>query len=275
MKNLKLILLVFILTFFIVSCETNPPSDPNKRDIKTGEVLIEVNLKKGIQSSYPRTVLLEDFANVSCVPCVVSNRILESLEKYSFTSSKLKIIKFATNFPSPVDPFYLVAKPFCDFRMTFYNIMFAPTIIIDGMMRPTPTDSNQIKNGINQKLQTPSNFLIELSQQKINNGLFIKIDISANNIDSTFLSNYFLRTVLVEKEIEFSSPPGSSGETKFFDVLRVMFPNNQGINLKELVGTNTFSYKNAIDTTWNIDNLKAISFIQNNSTREIAQSSNN
>lgn len=265
----------FIILLFFISCETSPPIDPNQKSVKTGEVLIEITLKKGNQSSYPRTVLLEDFANVSCVPCVVSNKILESLEKYSYTSSKLKIIKFATNFPSPVDPFYLTAKPFCDFRMTFYNIMFAPTIIIDGMMRPIPTDSNQIKAGINQKLETPSNFLIELTQQKINNGFFVKVDITSNNIDTTFLGNYFLRTVLVEKEIEFATPPGSSGEVKFYDVLRVMFPNNQGINLKELIGTRTFSYTEAIDTTWNIDKLKAISFIQNNSTREIAQTSNN
>jgi hypothetical protein len=272
MRKLFLLSISFL---FLISCETSPPIDPNKKSVKSGEVLIEITLKKGNQSSYPRTVLLEDFANVSCVPCVTSNRILESLMKYSYPSNKLKIIKFATNFPSPVDPFYLTAKPFCDFRMSFYNIMFAPTIIIDGMMRPIPTDSNQIKSGINQKIETPSTFLIELTQQKINNGLFIKLDITSNSIDTTFLSNYFLRTAIVEKEIEFSNPPGSSGEVKFFDVLRVLFPNNQGFNLKELVGTRTFSYTQAIDSTWNIDKLKAISFIQNNSTREVVQTSNN
>ncbi len=272
MKNLTLLFLSLII---FISCETNPPVDPNKKSVKTGEVLIEITFQKGNQSSYQRTVLLEDFANVSCVPCVTSNKILESLEKYSFTSNKLKIIKFATNFPSPVDPFYLTAKPFCDYRMTYYNIMFAPTIIIDGLMRPTPTDSNQIKSGINQKLNTPSNFLIELTQQKVNKGLYIKLNILSNNIDSTFLGNYFLRTAIVEKEIEFSSPPGSSGETKFYDVLRVLFPNNQGINLKELLGSRTFSYTEVIDSSWNIDKLKAISFIQNNTTREVIQTSNN
>jgi hypothetical protein len=270
----KLFLFFFPLLLFL-SCETNPPVDPNKKSVKTGEVLIEISLQKGNQNTYPRTVLLEDFANVSCVPCVTSNRILESLEKNSFASNKLKIIKFATNFPSPVDPFYLTAKPFCDFRMSFYNIMFAPTIIIDGLMRPTPSDSNQIKSGINQKLDLPSNFLIQLTQQKINNGLFIKLNISSNNIDTTFLTNYFLRTAIVEKEIEFSSPPGSSGEVKFYDVMRVLFPNNQGINLKELLGSKTFSYTEVIDSSWNIDKLKAISFIQNNTTREVVQTSNN
>lgn len=272
MKKLTLLFSTFLL---FISCETNPPVDPNKKSVKTGEVLIEITLQKGNQSNYPKTVLLEDFANVSCVPCVTSNKILESLEKYSFASNKLKIIKFATNFPSPVDPFYLTAKPFCDFRMSFYNIMFAPTIIIDGLMRPTPTDSNQIKSAINQKLNSPSNFIIQLTQQKINNGLFIKLNIFSNNTDTTFLKNYFLRTALVEKEIEFSSPPGSSGEVKFYDVLRVLFPNNQGVNLREILGNNTFSYTEVIDSTWNINKLKAISFIQNNITKEVVQTSNN
>jgi hypothetical protein len=272
MKNILFLLPLIIL---IVSCETSPPTDPIKKSLKTGEVLIDITLQKGIQTSYTRTVLLEDFANVSCVPCVTSNKILESLVKYSYSSNKLKVIKFATNFPSPVDPFYLTAKPFCDFRMAFYNILFAPTIIIDGLSRPIPTDSNQIKSAINQKLGNPSDFLINLIQQKVNNGLYIKIVISSKNIDSTFLSNYFLRTALVEKEIEFSLPPGSSGETKFYDVLRVIFPNNQGINLKELIGSNTFRYTEAIDSSWNIDKLKAISFIQYNSTKEVMQTSNN
>lgn len=272
MRNL---LIIFTSTLFLISCETNPPVDPNKKSVKTGEVLIEITLQKGIQNSYPRTVLLEDFANVSCVPCVISNRILESLEKYTYASNKLKIIKFATNFPSPVDPFYLAAKPFCDFRMTYYSILFAPTIIIDGLTRPTPTDSNQIKSAINQRLDMQSTFLIQLTQQKINNGLFIKLNISANNLDTTFLTNYYLRTAIVEKEINFTSPPGSSGEIKFYDVLRVLFPNNQGINLKELIGGRTFSYTSAIDTLWNIDKLKAISFIQNNTSKEVVQTSNN
>lgn len=272
---MKKIIVFFLPLLIILGCETNPPTDPNKKSVKTGEVLIEINLNKGTQNSYQKTVLLEDFANVSCVPCVTSNRILESLEKYSYTSNKLKIIKFATNFPSPVDPFYLTAKPFCDYRMTFYNILFAPTIIVDGLIRPTPSDSNQIKSAINQKLDTQSNFLIELTQQKVNNGLFIKLNILSNNIDTTFLGNYVLRTAIIEKEIVFSSPPGSSGELKFFDVLRVLFPNNQGISLKNLIGTRTFSYPETIDSSWNIDKLKAISFIQNNSTREVIQTSNN
>lgn len=272
---MKKLFLFFFPILLYQSCETNQPVDPNKKSVKTGEVLIEITFQKGNQSSYSRTVLLEDFANVSCVPCVTSNRILESLEKYSFTSNKLKIIKFATNFPSPVDPFYLTAKQFCDYRMSFYNIMFAPTIIIDGLMRPTPSDSNQIKSGINQKLDSPSNFLIHLTQLKVNNGLFIKLNIISNNIDTTFLSNYFLRTAIVEKEIEFSSPPGSSGEVKFYDVMRVLFPNNQGINLKDLIGSKIFRYAEVIDSSWNIERLKAISFIQNNTTREVVQTSNN
>jgi hypothetical protein len=270
----KLIIFIFILT--LISCTTNPPSDPNKRSLKSGEVLIEITLKKGEENLlYPRTVLLEDFANVSCVPCIVSNRILESLEKYSYPSNKLKIIKFATNFPSPVDPFYIAAKPFCDFRMRFYNIIFAPTIIVDGLLRPIASDSNQIKNAINQKLDTPSSFFIELNQQNINEGLFIKINITSSNIDTTFLKNYYLRTAIVEKEIEFTTPPGSNGELKFFDVLRVLFPDNQGINLKDLLSNKSFSYINVIDTLWNLNKLKAIAFIQNNTTREVAQTSNN
>lgn len=269
MKNLFLII---VLLFGIYSCETQPPLDPNKITLKTGEVLVNINFNENSNLSATKIVQLEDFANVSCTPCLISNKIIESVSKHSEYSNQIRVVKFPTNFPSPVDPMYLTAKPFCDYRMSFYQILFAPTIIVDGIIRPVPTDSNQVKNAIEQRLQISSDFWISDSSEINNNGLIINLNILTKNINNPELEKLIIRIALVETEVNYSTPPGSNGETKFYDVVRTILPSNDGFRLSELKGEKPFLFENTIDSTWNLENIRAITFIQNSVTKEIIQS---
>lgn len=108
-----------------------------------------------------KVVLLEDFANVSCVPCVTSNRIIESLS-HSY-GKRLVIIKYPTNFPSPVDPFYLANPDDCTSRRVYYSVVTAPTVVVDGFLRPIPSDSSIIKDRLDAQLSNIPKFRIELS----------------------------------------------------------------------------------------------------------------
>jgi hypothetical protein len=103
----------------------------------------EIEFKKDITVNVPfllqeivtsKIVLLEDFANVSCGPCVQSNLIIESLSRNTYEPSKIVIIKYATFFPGANDPFYLASKNDCDARISYYNIMSAPTLYVDGII---------------------------------------------------------------------------------------------------------------------------------------------
>ena len=257
-----------MLPLILIGCETNPPTAP--LSLKTGEVLIEVSLTEDNSISSDRTILLEDFANVSCNPCVISNKIIQSVLN-NYASDEIVSVKFPTNFPSPVDPFYLAGKLFCDFRMSYYNILFAPTIILDGITRPTPTDSNAIKLAINNRLTTPSNISIVVTKTVNNGGLLFNVDIKVKNISSLSLDELFLRCAVVESEIEFTQAPGSNGETKFYDVLRVLFPSNDGVPMSSLTSSNSYQFENAIDTLWNTNNLEAVIFIQKTDTKEVYQ----
>ncbi len=266
-------LFIAISTVLIFSaCETNPPTDPNKITLKTGETLIQINFTENTNLSANKIVQIEDFANVSCTPCLISNKILENISKGSELSNQVRIIKFSTNFPSPQDPMYLTAREYCNYRMNFYQILFAPTIIVDGILRPIPTDSNQIKNAILQRLQVNSDFWISDSSEVINNGLLINLNIKTKNINNPELENLVLRIAIVETEIGYSSPPGSNGETKFYNVVRAVFPSNEGFRLSEIIGQKPFLFENSIDSTWNLNNIRAVSLIQNINTKEIIQS---
>lgn len=262
------LLFLLVVVFALLSCKTNPPTEPIS--LKTGEVRLEITVSDDNSISDNRTVLLEDFANVSCVPCVTSNKIIRSVLN-NYGSSKVVSIKFPTNFPSPVDPFYLSAKQFCDYRMTYYNIILAPTIIFDGLIKPTASDSNSVKNSLDSRLSVPSNFKIDITKTINNGGLLLNVEIKIKDRNSLNLDELFIRTALIESEIEFTTPPGSNGETKFYDVLRTLLPDNGGMPFSSLNSSNSIQYDDVIDTVWNIDKLEAVIFIQNASTKEIYQ----
>jgi hypothetical protein len=261
-------ILILFLAILFVGCETNPPTQPIS--LKTGEVKIEISLTEDNSINSDRITLLEDFANVSCTPCVTSNKIIQSILE-SYGSDKVVSVKFPTNFPSPVDPFYLAGKSFCDYRMSYYNILFAPTIILDGLVKPTATDSNSIKQALNTRLALPTNFIVSVSKTIDNGGLLLNINIKVKNKSSLNLDELFFRCAVVESEVEFDQAPGSNGETKFYDVLRILFPSNEGISLTSLGSAQTFEYENVIDTVWNINKLEAVVFIQNSTNKEIQQ----
>lgn len=268
-------LLILLLPFLFLSCETSPPTSPTGPSVKTGEILLNIsfNIDAGLNAS--KKVLLEDFANVSCAPCVISNRIIESLVKETYGTEKLIFVKFPTNFPSAVDPFYLAAKNECDFRMSFYNIFFAPTVIIDGLTRPVPTDSNSIKQAIEGRLITPAPFNLNISKQIQGGGLVIDLSITAKDTISFNYSDLVLHFALVESEIEFATPPGSNGETIFHNVLRLQLPGTQGYDLNEIKFSGTtglsVNYEETIDELWDVTKLHPVVFIQNKQTKEVYQ----
>ena len=260
--------LILIIAVILAGCETNPPTQP--LSLKTGEVKVAISVKEDNTINPDRIILLEDFANVSCIPCVTSNKIIRSVLN-NYGSDKIVSVKFPTNFPSPVDPFYLAGKSFCDFRISYYNILFAPTIILDGTMRPTPTDSVALKESINERLAVTSNMSIAVTKTSVNGGLLFNIDIAIKDKSIQDLDELFLKCALVESEIEFEQPPGANGETKFYDVLRLLLPSNEGFVLSSLDGSHTYQFDNSLDSLWNINKIEAVVFIQKADTKEVYQ----
>lgn len=234
--------------------------------------LIEVDVTLE-EEPFKTTVLLEDFANVSCIPCVTSNKIIESLTKYTYGYDQLVAIKYPTNFPSPNDPFYLANSEDCDARMGYYNILFAPTTIIDGIERPISTDSLSIKSAIDLRLQKNARFRIHVSDNIIGSIYYITITVRVEDGSGVDFSNLVLHTVVTETDIVFSTPPGSNGETEFFDVMRKMLPSNVGesISMLEQTEEKTFQRQVNIDPSWNVNHLNIVVFIQDNITGEVYQ----
>ena len=266
----KLFILV-TLTLFILGCNTNPPTSPDITP--TGNVVLTLKVDNTEHvTSANKVVIVEDFANVSCNPCVISNKILESLTEITYGRSKLVAVKFPTNFPAPNDLFYLAAKEICDARISYYSVFFAPTTVIDGILKPISTDSNSVKTAVDSRLSITPRF-------NINVGAILEGDYSVNVnvkfIDTTSInmSDLVIHTVLTETDIEFEQAPGSNGETKFYDVTRLMLPNKEGTPIRQLIdqGELIFTFEDALLSSWNLEKLNFVVYIQNKTTKEVFQ----
>ncbi len=241
------------------------------------DIEIEKNSTKNImitlvEQATQKVVIIEDFSNVSCGPCVVSNKILKSLSS-SYGNSKLVIIKYAASFPSPIDPMYLANTDDANSRLSYYNIFFTPTVIVDGIDKPIASDSNSIKNQIDENLLISPKFEITATKSIV--GEVIKVSGNLKLLDSTELdfSSLILHSVVIESMIKYSTPPGSNGETEFEDVMRKMLPSNQGYSISEIENSNeiSFSFESDINSGWNKDKLEIVLFIQDGSSKKIYQ----
>ncbi len=238
--------------------------------IKDSLIILDIALEEIPLSNI---VLLEDFANVSCNPCVISNKIIETLTNESYGRAKLVAVKFPTNFPAPNDPFYLAAKSICDARISYYSVFFAPTTVIDGILKPISTDSNSIKTAVDQRLLKEKRFRMDVFDYIIGTDYFTIVTIKVINGTGLDFSNLVLHTVVTETDIEFSTPPGSNGETVFHDVTRAMLPSSAGESLSGISLTDevVFQRQININPNWVINKLNTVAYIQNVFTKEVYQ----
>lgn len=257
---------------FLSGCKTNPPNAPD--DIGTGKIFLNIKLQTPAKiGAADKTVLIEDFANVSCDPCVKSNKIIESLTNVRYGPSKLVAVKFPTNFPSPNDPFYLAIPEICDARMFYYNIFFAPTTIIDGILYPIPTDSLSVIEKIDDRLALSPQFGLEVTDSTAGGNYFINVTLQEINTTGLNLDEIALHTVITETDIEFENPPGSNGETKFHDVVRSTVPTLNGESVANIVqnGEVSFEIDETLSTAWNMNHVHTVVYIQNTASKEVYQ----
>jgi len=243
---------------------------PEEVEVET-DIVKEVNIEL-IEQTSQKIVLIEDFSNVSCIPCIESNKILKSI-KNSYTDEKLVVIKYAANFPSPVDPMYLANTEDADSRMSYYIIFFTPTIIVDGLDRPTSSDSISIKESIDSKLAAQPKFEISVDDSIAGQSMFVNGKVKLLNSSELNFDDLVIHSVVIETLIEYSSPPGSNGETEFHDVMRKMLPDNQGFSISNIEDDNeiNFNWETQINSGWNKERLKTIVFIQDKNSKEIFQ----
>ncbi|HSW54563.1 MAG TPA: Omp28-related outer membrane protein, partial [Ignavibacteriaceae bacterium] len=153
-----------------------------------------------------------------------------------------------------------------------YNVFFAPTTVIDGILKPISTDSNSVKAAVDSRLSITPRFNINVGAI-LEGDYSVNVDVKFIDTSSINMSDLVIHTVLTETDIEFEQAPGSNGETKFYDVTRLMLPSKDGTPIRQLIdqGELTFTFEDALLSSWNLEKLNFVIYIQNKTTKEIFQ----
>lgn len=215
-----------------------------------------------------RSILVEHFSNTDCVPCVETDEIIEEIFLEEGTA-KVVSLGYHTNFPGPSDPMYLAARSGNDNRMGYYNIFFAPTIWVDGVTSSGSVNvGSNLQNALNQREQMLPGAILEIFDFNANQTAItgrVRIEALEN------LSNTVLRIALIEREINYSQPPGINGQVYFFDVFRGFYPTEAGTALTLNAGEKRFiSFNVPANPQWILNQMEVVAFIQRQN-KEVVQ----
>ncbi|MBK8848453.1 MAG: hypothetical protein IPO27_18685 [Bacteroidetes bacterium] len=86
-----------------------------------------------------------------------------------------------------------------------------------------------------------------------------------------------LQLAVIEREITYSTAPGSNGEKVFHDVLRAQFPLNnnytrQIITLPAAGAYSSFNFTYTLNNAWEASQIEEIAHVEKSSTLEILNS---
>jgi len=235
----------------------------------------EYNIATNTLTSFDETlivskqVLIESFANSSCLPCTTTNGYLETFMA-STNTSKYSLIEYFANFPSPNDPMYRHAKTYCDARISYYSVGSVPAMFIAGST-VNALDYSAILNTYNNKLANAGDDVsITLSRQTTDS---LVVNVEVNELNPLSGSDWRIFVAVIEKEVHFTSPPGANGLTTFSQVFRKFLTSKDGDVLTFINNRFMRHYSSAISAEWDLDEIQIIGFIQNAGTKEVIQSS--
>jgi hypothetical protein len=230
------------------------------------------------QGQSARMVLIEEATNASCGPCASQNPAFDIL--LNANRDILTAIKYHWYYPG-TDPMNAQNPVENNARVAYYGINGVPTATIDGDIPNGPTfgypggPHGYTQELIDEYAAVPSPFNISLSHRISDDNDSIYIDML---IEATAAVGGDLRAqmVVVEKHVNFATPPGSNGEKNFLDVMKKMVPDEEGTALPAFQPGDYMILQGVwkLANIYNINEVGVVGFIQENSSKEVHQAGN-
>lgn len=218
-----------------------------------------------------RLTLLEEFTQASCGPCAAQNPALNTL--LSNNTSKTVSIKYQTSWPG-VDPMNAQTQSEVGPRVTYYGVTGVPNINFDGNVINNGAPSALTQTGINNEYAVSSPFTIAMTHSfsADYDSVFITMNITCTQAVSGTLK---ARVALVEREIHFTTAPGTNGEKDFYSIMRKMYPNASGTTLATSWTsgqTQTLTFSGPIPSyIYNMNEIAIVGFIQDDANKNVKQ----
>jgi hypothetical protein len=219
-------------------------------------------------SAVPRTMLLETFTNTSCGPCASNNPVVHQFLT-AYGSALAVGVQYHVNWPSATDPFYLLTPTEATVRKTYYGVNAIPKNLADGATTAT-ADSGALATSASDRLLTDSPFTLSVQHSVV--GGQVNVTVTVNAVGTVPVGSMTLQTALVETEVDYASPPGSNGETVFYNSMRRLLPDANGTSLVIAHGEQkVFNLSTPVVGAWNTANLRAVAWVQLDATKEALQ----
>jgi hypothetical protein len=224
-------------------------------------VLLTILLPAGLVSG-DRLVLVEKFTSWTCGPCASNNPIINGwLDAQD--SDRVVSLAYHMNWPAPGnDGFYHYNPNDNTIRRTFYGVNSIPQARMDGILNIQPPYNASTLTSL---FNTRTNLLTPVTVVVTDSAYGDSILIRARIYCEVMLPNpsVTVQFAVYEKTIQFSSPPGTNGETVFKSVMRRMPVTANGESLNLLPGQ-TYIIERRIwrDPIWQTAQTRFMVFLQ-------------
>jgi len=222
-----------------------------------------------VSAQHQRRVLIEEFTNASCPPCASQNPGFNAVVDANI--DYLIPIKYQTSWPG-FDPMNQQTQTDVAPRVTYYGVTGVPNGRQNGILEVFPLNGYTAAT-IQAAYNTLTPVSIDLSHSLSPNYDSVYISVSVTS-DAPLAGNLRLRVAVLEEEIFFDAPPGSTNEKDFFQIMRKMLPNSTGTATGNFSAgeTKTYSFAWKLANFYDINQLNVAAFLQDDVTREVWQS---
>ncbi len=223
----------------------------------------ELTVSLSVQSA----VLVESFANNSCLPCTTSARLLLNFEQ-QIPPENAVIIEYFTNWPNFSDALFLHDPMGNMSRIQYYQIGTIPAMYMSGQ-GTNPLNFSQMLDRFNSEFeQLNRDISISLARQT---GDSLRVQAAVGVTGPVPTGDLRLFIAVKETEISFTRPPGANGLSRFYHVFRGFMTPNDGLPLSVEEGGFKVNLSKAISGEWDLRKIAIIGFVQNMDTGEILQ----
>jgi hypothetical protein len=211
-----------------------------------------------------RKVLVERFTSSTCPPCAQNNPIMDAFLQ-SQNQDQIAGISYHMNWPAPGnDPFFLYNQSDNTTRRTYYSVNYIPQAWMDGdTLIDPPYNTGTLTSLFNSRKDSLSPVTIIVQDSTFGDSALVRIWVYCESPLASPIAR--LQAAVVEKYRHFTSPPGTNGEVDFYDIMRKMLPNANGVTITLFPGQlQTFEYRYYMDPVWQADQVRTVVFIQAN-----------
>lgn len=217
--------------------------------------------------SAKRYTLVEHFTQASCGPCAQQNPAFEAF--YAQNENRIHHIAYHTSWPG-VDPMNAANATEVANRVTYYGVSGVPDMWIGGTVSTSPGSISEGMLVANELAGSP----IQVVVTEATNGNQRDVTVKINGINTSPTGNYVLRVAVVEKMVNYATPPGSNGEMAFPNVFRKMLPSTTGdpITMPAMGQNVVKNYSYTLDAAWNAAQIYVIAYIQEETSHAVLNS---